>query len=146
MSICSNNEISDDDILIRRVPPPIEENTTATDDGGRRPNSNRMQKRSAEDSGLSCSVISVTSPEQLLSHLEKTGLDRTGWGVCGFAVSSVKKLGLEVILKPEDGDNGHCEVQGAFGKKTPKKLAQIARMLSNDEINTASYPDGLQEL
>lgn len=55
-------------------------------------------------------------------------------------VEDVRKLGLDVVHKPEGKDPGHCEVQGDIKRKTPKKLSKLARVLSKEDIANGTHP------
>lgn len=133
--------IEDSAVILRRIPPPLDENTKTTPDGLWRPNSQWFQKRKPEDTGISCSQFSITSPQALLDQLKSQGMDTSGWGVCCVSVSAVRGLGLEVVHKPEGEDEGHCEIQGEMKRKTPKKIARLAVMLSPDEIAAGTHPN-----
>ncbi len=134
-------EIDDGELILHRIPSPLSENTKPIEGGGSRPISQRMQLLKPEDSGLSCSRLKQTSPRQLLNQLYAMAKDPAGWGVCVLKVSSVRALGLDVVHKPEGADPGHCEIQGTFSRKTPRKLAKISRMLTEDEVETGIVAD-----
>jgi len=128
--------IDSDELILRRIPPPLDENTKSRGDGYSRPISQRLQFLHKRDSGLSCSRLSQTTPRELLEQLRSQGKEPEGWGVCVIKVAQVRELGLDVIHKPERDDPGHCEIQGEFVRKTPKKLSAIARMLSETEVES----------
>ena len=133
-------EVDSNEYIIRRIPAPLDQSTKVVD-GVERPTSQRMQLRTGVDTGLSCSRISTTSPKALLEQLSTHGIDPDGWGVCVLLVEDIKKLGFEVVSVPEELDKGHCEIRGDFVRKTPKRLAKIARMLSDDEIISGQIVD-----
>ncbi len=134
-------QIENSAIIMRRIPPPLSQNTKSTPDGALRPTSQFLQKRDKKDSGISFTQLSITSPQSLLQQLDSQNIDRSGWGVCCLLVGDVRKLGLEVVHKPEGDDPGHCEIQGDIKRKTPKKLAEKALMLSDADILNGTVPD-----
>ena len=144
-------EIFSDDILIRRVPPTSDSNVSIvqTKSGRFRPVSGRMTVRNNEDA-LSCSLLRITSPSQLLAYLYDENKDPTGWHVCAFRVQDVHSVGFEVEFTPiQGGDIGHCGIRnrGKGGPNFPsskaKKLAEGTIVLNMDEIQNPSRIPGL---
>lgn len=132
--------IDDSAFIIRRIPPPLDQ-TTKTVDGVCRPNSQWFQKRKPEDSGISCSQFSITSPQALLNQLKSQGFDPSVWGVCCVRVADIRSLDLDVVHLPEDDDAGHCEIQGDIKRKTPRKIARLAKMLSKEQVALGTLPN-----
>ena len=133
----ANETVSPEAFIIRRIPPSNEIDTVAKlDDGSLRPTSATLSLRAGE-AGLSCSQAAITSPEQLLKQIGKTGAD--GWMVAKWLVSDVPKE-LEVVVTPSDPpalDPGHCEIRRIDGLKISKKqssqLAKAGRILSDSQ-------------
>ena len=139
-------EISSDDILIRRVPPTSDSNVSIvpTKSGRFRPVSGRMTVRRDEEA-LSCSLLRITSPTQLLAYLYDENKDPTGWHVCAFRVRDVHSVGFEVEFTPiHGGDIGHCGIRNcgkggpSFPDSKAKKLAERPIVLNMDEIQDPS--------
>ena len=133
--------IDSKEFIIHRIPPPLDQSTKDAGNGEFRPTSQRMQLLKPDDSGLSCSRVCVTSPHELLEQLRTQNKDPSGWGVCVLPVAKVIEMGLEVVHVPEPNDAGHCEIRGKFARKTPKKLAKISRMLTDEEIKSGKIKE-----
>ena len=129
-------DILSDEIILHRIPPPESENTKPAERGRNRPISQRLQTLSKDARGLSCSRLKQTSPRNLLGQLVSHGKDPEGWSVCFLRVGDVRDLGLDVIHVPRENDPGHCEIRGQFVRKTPKRLSEIARMLTSEELGS----------
>ena len=139
-------EILSDDILIRRVPPSSDSFATVapTGTGRLRAASQMMSVRDNEDA-LSCSLLRLTSPIQLLENLRSQQIDPTGWQVCAFLVHDVHSLEFEVEFSPITGsDIGHCGIRNPLqgGPKFPnakaKRLAKLTIILNEEEIRDPS--------
>ena len=139
-------EILSDDILIRRVPPSSDSFATVapTGTGRLRAASQMMSVRDNEDA-LSCSLLRLTSPIQLLENLRSQHIDPTGWQVCAFLVHDVHSLEFEVEFSPITGsDIGHCGIrtplQGGpkFQNAKAKRLAKLTIILNEEEIRDPS--------
>ena len=135
-----------DDILIWRVPPSSDSFATVapTGTGRLRAASTMMSVRDNEDA-LSCSLLRLTSPIQLLEHLRTQQIDPTGWQVCAFLVRDVQSIEFEVKFSPiAGGDIGHCVIRNPLqgGPKFPnakaKKLAKLTIILNEEEIRDPS--------
>ncbi len=135
--------IDGDEIILRSIPPSAagQDSITQCDDGSFRPASFRMCTKPSE-SGLSCTRLRQTSPQELLDQLILDGNSTVGWMVCWMRASDIRQIGLEVIYKPTNRDIGHREIRGEnptggicdFPSKRNGKLAKIARILSDDVV------------
>lgn len=103
-----------------------------------------MSVRNSEDA-LSCSLLRLTSPVQLLEHLRSQQIDPIGWQVCAFLVGDVQSLEFEVEFSPiAGGDIGHCGIRNPLqgGPKFPnakaKELAKRTVILNDEEIRDPS--------
>lgn len=139
-------EVFSDDILIRRIPPTSDSNVSIvkTNSGRFRAVSGRMTVRNDEEA-LSCSLLRITSPTQLLGYLHHENIDPTGWYVCAFRVRDVRSVGFEVEFTPiQGGDIGHCGIRNrgkggpSFPSSKAKKLAERTIVLNMDEIQDPS--------
>jgi hypothetical protein len=69
--------------------------------------------------------------------------------VCRLHVAEVRALKLEVLAKPTNEDEGHCEVretpQQAFSKKLWSRLAKKTRILTDAEFERLQAGDSLDE-
>ncbi len=91
------SDIDDNEVIIRRIPPGKPGQDTVMPDGSRVTSATLMLK--AGEQGLSCSRLSITSPEQLLSQIGKSISD--GWSVCGWKVAELP-ADLHVVITPSN--------------------------------------------
>ncbi|MEQ8852907.1 hypothetical protein [Gimesia sp.] len=133
------DNISDDDYLIRRISPskPGWDTIAKNKDGTFRASSSSMSTRPNEEH-LSCSLLKVTKPQDLLDQLKDQGIEPDGWNVALFKVGDARALGLEISLDKTDSDEGHCLLKAEGGLDYPKiagkKIAKKTRILNADEI------------
>lgn len=132
----SVQQIEDDDFLIRRVR--LEGDMTANRrGGGLRASSFAMQTRIGEKY-LSCSLLRITSPRELLDLLAPEDANNSSWGMCVFRASDARNNGYEVHHDPANDDSGHCIVSGK--NREPKQahkfraIARASRILEDEEI------------
>lgn len=131
--------IDDEQIILRRVPPTQSFLATCADrkGGGLRATSIAMATARDEDF-LSCSLLSHTTPKQLLDQLQESGKDNNGWMVCMFLAKDVREAGFEIFYDPTSTDPGHCSISGEGGIAIPnkklQKLAKRTRILTDEEI------------
>ena len=140
------HDIRIDDILIRRVPPTSVAFKTVTPNGtGRDRATSASLSLKDDEQELSCSLLRITSPRQLLDHLTDQRINPTGWNVCAFVVRDVESLGFTVRFTPiEGGDTGHCSIsnQNEGGPRFPdsktRKFALKTIILNEGEIAAPS--------
>ncbi len=124
--------VDGNEYIIRRIPPGRPGQDTVLPPAGERATSATLMLREGED-GLSCSRLSITSPEDLLAQIDKSTDE--GWSVCVWKVSELPE-GLQVVVTPSDPpelDPGHCEIRPkrgrVFSKKLASKLAKKSKIL-----------------
>jgi hypothetical protein len=129
-----------DDILIRRIPPNRESFVTIVmTHSGRYRAASSMLSVDADEDDLSCSLLRITTPLELLEYLEQQQIDSNGWHICAFRVRDVQDLGFQVCHTPAERDAGHCSISNPMGgprfpESKAKKLAKKALVLNEDEI------------
>jgi len=137
------DSINDEQIVLRRVPPSKPQLATCTElkSGELRATSIAMATERGEEY-LSCSLLSHTTPKQLLDQLQKFGVDSNGWMVCIFRAKDVRETGYEIFHDPTPSDPGHCSISGQGGTVIPnkklQKLAKRTRILTEDELEDSS--------
>ncbi|HAH48065.1 hypothetical protein [Gimesia sp.] len=128
--------IDDDDILMRRIQPD-EDMVAKRKEGGLRASSFAMQTRRGEDY-LSCSLLRITSPKELLELIPAGGKSNDRWRISIFRASDARNNGYEIIHDPTDEDYGHSIVTGQNGEPMPnhkfKEIARHSRILTVEEI------------
>lgn len=130
--------VSSEEFIIRRIPagkPGFD--TTIETASGKRASSATLGLRDNE-TGLSCSRLSITAPTDLLKQAGKTLQD--DWMICVWKVSDLPDE-LEVVITPsvpKELDPGHCEIRAKQGKKydqkAASKLARKSRILTPEEM------------
>lgn len=93
----------------------------------------------ADEGDLSCSLLRITTPLELLEYLKQQQIDSNGWHICAFRVRDVQDLGFQVYHTATEGDAGHCSISNPVGgprfpESKAKKLAKKALVLNEDEI------------
>jgi hypothetical protein len=131
------DEVDGDEFIIRRIPPGRPGQDTVLPPAGERATSATLMLREGEE-GLSCSRLSITSPEKLLAQIDKS--TKEGWSVCVWKVSELPE-DLCVVVIPSDPpelDLGHCEIRPkpgiVFSRKLASKLAKVSKILLRGDV------------
>ena len=126
-----------DEFIIRRIPPGKPGQDTVLPPNGERATSATLMLREGEI-GLSCSRLSITSPEELLAQIDKSADE--GWSVCEWKVSELPE-DLHVVVTPSDPpelDLGHCEIRAkpgnVYSRKLASKLAKVRKILLRGDL------------
>ncbi len=125
----ANDVVDSNEFIIRRIPPTSEdfETIVTRPDGTVRPSSATLGLASGE-LGLSCSQLSVTSPQELLAQEPAT--QSGGWMIAKWQVRDIPE-GLEVVVTPSNPpelDPGHCEIRPKPGiEYKPKLRTKLAK-------------------
>lgn len=133
------DSIDDEQIVLRRVPPSKPHLVTCIGirSGAVRATSIAMAT-GQEEEYLSCSLLSHTTPKQLLGQLQEFNIDSSEWMVCKFSAKDVRETGFEIFHDPTPSDSGHCSISGQGGTVIPntklQKLAKRTRILTDEEI------------
>src|SRR5437588_7725875 len=99
------DDIADDEILLRHIPG----GTLWQAPGPRITSANFQLRHDRNESGVSVTRLKITSPRRLLELVG--GSSETGSRVASVRTGDVRSLGLRVVPKPLDEDQGHAEIQ-----------------------------------
>lgn len=117
--------ISNDEIILKRILPG-KDNIKAMGSSKIRATKFGIQPRTNENFP-SWSRRKITSEDRLLEIVGQVR-DISGWSVAAVSVSSVRRLGLDVVASPTNEDHGHCEIvptsHQPFTNKIWSKLAK----------------------
>lgn len=99
------DEIGDDEELLRHIPG----GTLWQAPGARITSANFQLRHDRNETGVSVTRLSITSPDRLLELVG--GSVEKGSRVAYVRTGNVRTLGLKVIPKPLVDDAGHAEIQ-----------------------------------
>src|SRR5207248_3324791 len=124
------DEIADDEFLLRHIPG----GTLWQAPGPRITSANFQLRHDRNETGVSVTRLSITSPQRLLELVG--GSLQKGSQVAIVRSSDVRALGLRVVPKPLDDDPGHAEIQSdrlsLDHHACRKKLAMLFHLLPED--------------
>ena len=100
------NGTSDDEVVLRHIPG----GTTFQASGPRITSKNFELRPDRDETGISVSRASITSPDQLMARI---GNPANGSRIASAPVADIRALGLDVVPVPLDDDLGHAEIRSA---------------------------------
>ena len=122
--------IADDEVLLRHIPG----GTLWQAPGPRITSANFQLRHDRNETGVSVTRLSVTSPQRLLELAG--GSLQEGSRVATVRTFDVRALGLRVVPQPIDDDPGHAEIQSdqlsLDDHACRKKLAMLFHFLPED--------------
>jgi hypothetical protein len=122
------DQIADDEVLLRHIPG----GTLWQAPGPRITSANFQLRHDRNETGVSVTRLSITSPERLIELVG--GSPEGGSRVASACVRDIRQIGLQVVPKPIAEDAGHAEIQSDRASLDDhacrKRLASLFRFLS----------------
>lgn len=123
-SLPGSEPVADDELLYRRVPSKLPFYDPQADP----PVSPEAFKATKDDvSGLSASRAKYTNPEQAARHGRGSE-----YHIAVLRAGDLRKLGLDIVPKPEPDDPGHVEIPGL--RRELIKTTEVDRLRISKEV------------